>query len=294
MTLKATFFFGQGRYTWSESHYMPQYSNLPDGQGQAIQYAGNRVPILGSGATMTGIRLSHVDPPTRDVLDIDQNLFVQVPTWPPDVPLGTYTSEVPVVSMLVRMKATPRGTRNWYIAGCPDVTFATDAPNATGIDFAEPSGWVALLNTFLNSLEGTWAYRQISNAFPTQSTGPPVTNATYPQSIGIVTAASVGLVAGEQAYLTGWRRINPRSPGLSGYHRIVGVLAPVAPATGPWTYFLSQTGNVNPLNFVAPGQIGSLTYNYPLYNDWDPIRVVKRARGGSYALPRGRSRPGGR
>jgi hypothetical protein len=295
MTLKVTFQFLQGRYTPTESHYLPNYTELDSGVGAALAYAANRVRILGDYARLEGIRISHVNPATRVVQDIDDALFASGPVWPPDVPQGTYSSDIPTTSVLVRMQTdTPEGSKNWYIACCPDVSVETSPASDKQLVFTQPPGWSGYFATFMSGLLGTWAYRQISNDFPSTAQSLPVTSATYPQTVGIVVPATLNVAAGQQVYLTGWRRTNPRAPGLQGYYRVVGVIPPVAPATGPWTYFLSGTGNVSPTNFVGPGQIAAVSYKYPLYSGYGIVGALSHKRGGSVGLPRGRSRVGGR
>lgn len=292
MTVKATFFFQQNRYSWSEAHYLTQYTAPADAQNPCIAYANLRTPILGDYAIMVGIRISHVDPATREVFDVDPALFSVAPVWPPDVPPGTYSSDIATTSVLTRMTGAAGGSKNWYVAGCPDVTIETGPTAKLDIVSGSPPGWLTKVNAFFESLFGAWSYRSINNQFPSQAISAPVTNALYPQTVGIVTAGSLGVVAGQHVYLTGWRRINPRSKGLSGYYRVAAVLQPVAPATTPYTYFLASTGNVNPLNFTAPGQISVVSYTYPTYVDYALVKAVSHKRGGSYGLPRGRSRIG--
>lgn len=292
MTVKATFFFTQNRYSWSESHYLTSTSIPAAAESAALTYSTLRTRILGDYARMTGIRISHVDPATRQVFDVDPALFSVFPVWPPDVPQGTYSSDIATTSVLTRMVGASGGSKNWYIAGCPDVTVET-GPNATGnLVQGAPPGWIGYFNTFMVNLYAVWSYRSIQNEFPSQAISAPVTNALYPQTVGIVTAGSLGVNAGQHVYLTRWVRINPKSKGLSGYYRVAAVLAPVAPATTPYTYFLASTGNVNPLNFTAPGQISVVSYTYPTYVDFNIQRAVSHKRGGSYGQPRGRSRIG--
>ena len=135
------------------------------------------------------------------------------------------------------------------------------------------------LNTLCNvGAAPTWGFRSRLNVAALQATGL-ATNGLFPGEIGVTVPTTLGVNVGDEVYLTGWRRINTRSPGLAGAWQVVGILPPSS-GPGPWTYFLGQSGNVSPTNFLALGKIAPLVYTYLPYASWTIKSSTSRKKGG--------------
>lgn len=291
MPIKVTLFMSAENYSWSEAHYLLTASQFALAQPTAIQLANLRAALLGEYATMTTVRMSMV-PANRIVQDVPSSMFNKGNGNGFTAALiGQTSSDQPYSALLCRLGSAV-GSKNLYISGIPDDVIIVDPAYPSGYD----PGWEGfgtLLNNYLAFLTSpagasAWGYRSRSTANETH-VSQLVDAVGYGNNIGVLTFQDPGLNVGDEAYLSGFRRINPRSPTLAGAYK---VLAKIPPGSGTplWTIVLNETGNVDTTNFLSLGNIAPLTWNYVAYTSAFPIKATHRKRGGSYNLPRGRSR----
>lgn len=288
MTVKATIFMGQDKYSWSEAHYFLPTNDFLAAEGPTLSLVEARARCLGRNAQVLGARLSHV-PANRQVKDADISGGGISGTWPADPTNLLYDSDRAYSSLLIRMESAT-GSKNMYLAGVPDGVIQTVPGDRDG--FIVVPLFDNVLQSLMNLLTGgggggNWGYRSRLSGGGLQATAL-TTNALFPGEIGVTVPSSLGVVVGDEVYLTGWRRINTRSPGLAGAWQVVGILPP-ASGPGPWTYFLGRSGNVSPTNFLGLGRIDSLKYEYLSYVSWAIKSSTSRKRGASFGKPVGRS-----
>ncbi len=287
--VKVTMFMQQGRFSWSEAHYLLNYFDLASAVNPAYQVANLRALCLGRNAAMAGVRLSQT-PANRRVVDLNPALFSTTGIWPADPAGGNWSSDQPYSALLVKVPGVT-SSKNLYFAGIPDNVILTDATNPAGFTMVPAFG--TAFNNYMsyianNAGNSGVGFRSRNKGGDIFSAGL-VTNALFPNAIGVQALIPVdGLGVGSEAYLSGWRRINTRSPGLAGVFQVTGYIPPGA-SGGLATYFLGETGNISPTNFLGLGAIGPLNWNYINYSGWVTRRAVGRKRGGSYDRPRGKS-----
>ncbi len=288
--VKVTMFMQQGKYTWSEAHYLLNYFDFPSALAPAYGMCTLRAKCLGNNAALVGCRLS-LAPSNRQVYDLNPQVWPAHGSWPSDPGGGNYSSDLAYSALLVKVLGVT-SSKNLYFAGVPDNVILTD-PSAPDGYVQTPSFATPFYNymVFIASLAGNTGvgFRSRDKSQDVFSLGL-VTNALYPNAIGVQAISALpGIGLHSEVYLSGWRRSNTRIPGLSGAYQVVGYI-PAGISGGNDTYFLGETGNVSPTNFLGLGNIGPLLYNYIGYQGWDVRKAVSRKRGGSYGLPRGRSR----
>jgi hypothetical protein len=284
----------QERRSWTETHYALGATTLDSADGPAVNLGTLRAALLGSNAFVTGFRLSSV-PANRQVEDGTGTN--ETGNWPSD-PTGTqYDSDLANIALMLRFTGQVAGPpvaaappKNLFLAGVP--AGVIEVGGTGGKDYVIGGPFSTALSAYGNYLafsnQAYWGYRTRSDlgTIPAQGI---VVNALSPSQIGIVCATLAGVVAGSEVYLTGWRREGTNLPGLSGPYTVASVTTVAGPPSIS-TYYLFNTGNVSPLNFVKPGNIAPLNYTFAAYQSWQPIKAVTRKRGGSIGLPRGRSR----
>jgi len=295
MPLKLTANLLQDRYSWTESHYLLNFSALPPVgivgptplDAVVGSYSTLRTATLGNYAVVDSIRVSEV-PANRLVADYFTTYSVSPPVWPADPTGDVYSSDRAYSAVLVRMLGSI-GNKNWFLAGVPDSTIQTGPLNRRGISLGGSPGWLARFTAFMSFLTSgnAFGFRSRTADGQIQAQGL-VTNAAFPAMIGVVTAVTLGLNVGQSVLVKGWRRNNARLGPLTGGYVIGGVLPPTTPATN-WTYFLLNTAAVNPTNFLGLGTIGPLSFQFIPYEGFEPIKAVSHKRGASYGAPRGRS-----
>ena len=147
MPLKLTANLLQDRYSWTESHYLLNFSSVPSvGVGptplDAVvgSYSTLRTATLGNFAVVDSIRVSEV-PANRLVEDFFTTSSVSPPVWPADPTNDVYSSDRAYSAVLVRMLGSI-GDKNWYFAGVPDSTIQTVPSNRRGIALGGSPGWL--------------------------------------------------------------------------------------------------------------------------------------------------------
>lgn len=298
MAVKVTMYMEQGKATWSEAHYYIPATNPVDASDAAVALAGFRGACLGRNAYLVALRLSSF-PANRVVYDIAFSPLNDTGTWPADPSGGNWSSDQANACLKVRMWGGV-AAKTLNLAGVPDNVILTGPayPDgyALGVDFDMVfDAYMSYLVAPLGS--SNWGFRTRLSEFPAQVVGL-VSNALYPQMLGVVVGSALVSVAhpghnlgvGEEVYLSGWRRRNTRVPGLEGAYEVLGVLPPAAPpAVQNYTYFLANTGSVDPLNFLGLGTVDVLDYMVTPYARWGISKAGTRKRGGSFGLPVGRS-----
>lgn len=290
MTIKVTMFFQAFNYSWSEAHYLLGVSLFGPAVAPASTLAQERQDLLGFYAALVNVRLSYV-PANRQVFDLPRT------AWPAFGINNSGTNVVtddstdaPFTSLLVNLQNLT-ANKNLYIAGLPDidVVFSPNTPNGFNVqaDFQTPLNHYMRDLTFGNSL-GVWGFRSrlTQPSFPVVSVQ---SEPLYKNNLGVFTTANPGIALGAEAYAIGFKTANPREPNLSGAYT-VGAIIPPGSGQPNWETVLFRTAAVDPTNFSLLGSIQPLVFTYLPYQQWRPVRVTHRKRGGSYALPRGKSR----
>jgi hypothetical protein len=289
VTIKVTLFMGAEGYSWSESHYYLGTNDFGSTNGPAVSLAQLRNATLGQYANVLAARMSYV-PANRQVFEVDlsqlfgsSQLFTAIP--------GGDNSDQPFTALMMNLQNLA-SNKNLYLAGIPDgvVVINPNFPNGfePGGDFANE------LKGYMNFLTGqgvstpAWGFRSRIK-LPGTMVNAVASQPGYNNNIGVSTAVDPGIAAGSEANLTGFKRINTRVPSLAGAYEVIAVIPPGS-GNPNWITVLGETGNVQEDNFFKLGVIAPLTFQYLPYQSWHVVRVTHRKRGGSFGLPRGRSR----
>ncbi len=291
MTVKVTMFFQAFNYSWSEAHYLLGVSQFTAAVSPASFLAKFRQDLLGAYSQLVNVRLSYV-PANRQIYDLPRN------TWPAQGANNSGTGQVdeiatdaPFTALMLNLQNLV-ANKNLYLAGVPDIDIVFSPSTPTG--FNVENSFLSPLLTYMNYLTGqsgsatSWGFRSRL----TQPSFPVVrvqTEALYKNNIGVFTAVNPGIPIGSEAYMLGFKTANPRLPNLSGSY-MVGAVIPPGSGEANWETLLFRTAAVDPTNFNTLGSIQPLVFTYLPYQTWRPVRVTHRKRGGSYALPRGKSR----
>lgn len=289
MPVKVTMFMAAEGYSWSESHYYLGGSTFDLASGPALQLCRLRKPLLGDYANLTGCRLSYV-PANRQIYDLDPAAFSNGGGTFDIIPGGS-ASDQPFTSLMLNLQNLA-ANKNLYLAGIPDGVIQVNPAYPNGY---EPGGDFGLfLAAYMAYLcgnlagSGVWGFRsRIRN--PGQIVNAVADQPGFGNNIGVSTAVNAGIAAGQEAYLTGFKRTNTRLPSLAGAYTVVGVVPPGS-GNPNWITVLGDTGNVGEDNFFALGQIAPLQFQYLPYQLYRVVRATHRKRGASYGAPRGRSR----
>jgi len=306
-------YMGSDRYAWSESIYLTSGASPSDGIPGAIAYANARLALCAPPVTTLNLRISSF-PANRFTLDLDPATYQTVagPYIESGENFADEYSDRPYSAVLVYMTGVPH-SRRVYLSGCPDVIIGQEPQFVQGLDHNSATfvlffgKWAKLLGS------GAYGFRVRTKLGDTLTTPPLTTTAVGGLNLVTITVPlpfiNTSVIpnrpyqAGDDLYGSGWRRISTRFPGLNGTFRIA--LAPT-PAAGvlSQTYVLQGTANVPIANFYGPGLFGPCTYAVQTI-DTTPtpapgvppprasviaVKAVAHKRGGSYALPRGRSR----
>jgi hypothetical protein len=306
MTIRVTLGFSSGRYSWTESHLNAAYSSvaqLPQTPPPSIAGLANaRAQVLGGGAAITRIRCSNW-PQNR--LTVDYLAGSGFSGASPFTPLaesnfsnrGYQAAPAGFALSALAYDSVGRQTR-LFLAGMPQGIFVEDAPNGLGWDFGGFGSVLLALQAYFGyfaNASGVWGWEtQVSEStYPV--TFPLLTNAAYPGMIGVTTSGQLFpplTPAPQEIYLKGFRRLSTRSPGLSGhYWHYPPVLVATVGGLTTYTYFLQNTGLVNPANFLtkSPPQIGNWTPTFTPYLFAEADYATTRKRGASFGRPRGKS-----
>lgn len=295
--------FGQ---SWSEAHYFIPSDDLVVATGFGAALAAWRALCLGIGAGVTAVRASKV-PGNRTTQSFNNSGAGWQPTPIADPTKTIWQATLPNVSLLLRLYhsgANAHPPKSLYLACPPTVAVQGGADLNQDVNIVANGGAAFLQNlrNYLRQLTGlsppsppviqnTWGYRtrDDSGFQPAQGV---VASAGAPAMVGIQTlTALIGIGAGMEVYVKGFRRENDEDPGLNGTWRVASVILSNPPTVPYNTYFLHNSGAVSPTNFVTYGIIMPNDYLYVPYDpNYDIVKAVTRKRGGSIGLRRGRLR----
>lgn len=290
MSLKLTVFFGLDNYSWSEAIYLTTGVSPADGVPAAVKYLNARSGLLGTYVTILSARISTF-PANRFVADVDPSLYYHSTNYspPPDNDPTEFSSDRAYSSLLLRMTGAPYVKRT-YLAGIPDSVIG-EGPSFVGGYAGDNSPFTKALKSYFALLgSGAYGFRVRNKVGDVVSVPPLAPVGVQPTLIAVEAPAALpGVIAGSDVYLSGWRRINTKFPGLNGSFRVVQVNPSSVNLTV--SYVLGGTGNVLISNFFSPGKIGPLVYQIQTIDLGSviPVKAVLHKRGGSYGLPHGRS-----
>lgn len=287
MPYKATIFFVSNRYLWSEAYFSTGTFDVNNVPAALSNLVNTRANLLGVGAEIYAVRVSNV-PANRQVVDIDiggfqvngafgQGLLAlnQDPAF----------STIPNVAMVIKC-LIPSGSKLIYCAGIPKGVVEDAATPTQRINPLQVQGFADALQAWLKFL-GTnqWGCQSQVNTVLQQAVGPPTDGPQTQPLIGITVAAQQPTwTVGSDMLVKGWKRVNPRSPGLTGRY----ILAAPLPTIAPWTYYLLNTQAVSPTNFKTIGKIGLLSQTIELFTLATLDTVTTRKRGVRTLGPLGR------
>lgn len=287
MPFKMTFFFQAFRYSWSEAYYGTGSPASGGGQSAAQSDLINaRGAVLGNNATLTGVRVSSF-PANRVAQDLDVSSNTTTGNWTQNTPLFENPTNIPNVAVIFKC-ATPVGFKLIYVSGVPEGVVQADAVYPVNANPSTVVGWQAAANRLSTVLSsGQWGCRSWKGTTPVQATGAPVSGPQVPPLVGIPVATLQPWVVGQKVLLSGWRRVNPRSPGLSGLFTLFAV-PPASQVAPPFIYYLYGTQNVVPTNFKTTGQIGLVNYVIEPFANAVIVKATTRKRGVRTGGPLGR------
>lgn len=290
--LKLVIGFQQGRASPTESHYFVSAATFSTAIPQAVALLNLRAALLGGAAYITSAVIHDIANP-RDVQLLDPSLYTFQGPYPVETEQPTAAlenSDQPNSAVLVRIN-TNALPKNLYLSLIPDDIIGTRFSNPPNVDFSANPAWIAAFTAWWGGPNpssaslcgGRWGNLQKT---PTnkQVAVPIVPAAPWAAYAALQLGGALAGVTGSKILVKGFRRINPRLPGLSGVYKILQVLSGN-------TYVLANTqaaqvANVQP----EPGQAYDLAYTVTPYISATIVKGTTRKRGGSYGAPRGRSR----
>jgi len=290
MPMKVTMQFVLGRSSWTESHYSRTFTDIYSNgaQAAALKLAGIRSALLGNGAALGRLRLSRTDV-KRTINNVPLDGVVPATgSLPQDDPATD--ADIPNVSAILSCSDQNGHTKNLYLAGIPEGT--VEISQATPLYFKFTGGWTKIYNAYVTELVANWNFRVKAPIQP--ATLVHVVQPTQTPLPGVkitILSPLTGQPADPpfEVDLVGFRRLNTRSPGLSGPYDVIQVDSLVGPPAATVLY-LADTGNVSPTNFTRLGTAAVMAFQYVPYQNIVVTKSGTRKRGGSIGAPRGRSR----
>jgi hypothetical protein len=295
---RVTFYFQVERYTWTESHYLPQGGSTASVSAVMATLAALRCGLLSVNATIQAIRIENLTPP-RTVYYLQAGTFQSVGSFNTGGSLlgPDNESAPPWAAVKVRVQGVAGYSSTIYISGIPEGIVGTGGLSIQNLEPSAPFG--NALTAYLNGLiaaSASFRVRQLVS--PIQ----PVTLVSQPAQAGgnIAVQTTAPLVFGtppnfgpakSAIVLKGFRRGNLNLPGLSGVYYIdSGSPGIQSGAATPYIYWLEDTGFVAPSNIIQKGGASGLVFYYDTFAILNPRGATHRKRGASALAPRGRSR----
>lgn len=289
--IRLTMFFSTDNYTWTESLYGPasDYVTYIDLNGNPSALLHDllvaRAAMLAEGANMQAARLS-------DPTNPKTSQYVSPQAIPNTTPFssggGQTNADRPYSTVIVQATGEDNQVSRLYFSGAPDEDIGEGTNFHRG--WSPVSGWITKLNQYRSVLtvQG-WKFRSISYAGSQQvqglvSTGP----ANAPLGITVLNAFTFSRQPPALSF-KGFRRSNPRSPGVHGQFKLALPL-PTAAIGGVWTYYLIGGSPAAVSNVTTLGLAAALGYVYPKINTMIVQGATHHKRGASALAPRGRSR----
>lgn len=285
MPYKLTIFFADARRAWTEAYLNNADLTPTSGNPEIVALINARAALLGTGASIFNVRTSSF-PANKRVQNFDPSAYTHTGSWPPSAQPNQFEPANDNLALLIRT-TTPVGTKLIYIAGLPGGVFLSDAVAGNGLSPGSVQTVTPSLNAFTNRLIlDKWGCRSWKSTVLTPAIGLQQGPQT-PPLIGVQLATNPGWALNSKVLLGGWRRANPRSPGLTGVYTLAGV--PLATqVVPPYVYYLYGTANVSPSNFKTIGSIGLVVYSVAQFTAAQVDKATTRKRGGRVALPLGR------
>lgn len=291
---RVTFFFGLDNATWTESFYLTNVSSylaliggvgVPTPLFQGIINA--RVAMLATPCSMIGVRVSLLNEPrTSQIVDASYIPATVAYTTPGSEQL---TADRPYSTVLVIMYGDNDAVKRTYMGGVPD----GDIGEGTGYHrgFQATTAWRAKLDDYMLRLIGASAGFRSESWAAAQTVQNVLTNGPADAPVGIEVPAQIVFgIQPPQIALRGFRRLNPRLPGMGRIHR-VHLPLPTAPGTdGLWQYYLRGVDPAAGSNQQQLGQAAPQAYIYPIIQQAVVDEATHRKRGVSALASRGRSR----
>lgn len=278
---RATMFFSDGKYGWSESHYDPvDGDSLQVVLTKAIELATARSLLLGAGPTLDYIRVSY-DSVWRDSL-------VAPGIQPYGPPPNYYNKKFPPpdgnsdVAYSVFQAMGLSGTlfrKPIYLSGVPDVVITDPQSNPINPD------WRKAFNAYRAILIATWGFKVIDRD-PTSNPPKTIQAISYANPPGLTTlnVPGHGLLTGDKVRVYGVKQ----APNTNKLNGVWFVTVPVVGGNPDVNNIqLNGYGTLDP-KWLGGGQIQKQIYAVKPYTDVFIKRETHRKRGRPFDSPRGR------
>lgn len=266
---RATFFFADGNYGASETHwYQTQNADLTDVLSAAQSLGVLRQKILGQNVKMTYVRVSY-DDTFRDSLERPANQ-AQLPAVPPNQ-FGFPNSDNPYSNLLLRCESGSQYRKSLYLFGVPDDYIADQAFNPV-------AAWTDYFKGWTKQLMIKWGFKCL-NQDPAQNPHLPITNIVNGANGVAITVPNHNLATGTKIHV---RQV--KGTGTS--------------PNGTWQALVVDVNTINLLGYVpngifaytGGGFVQKVVYAVEPYTNITIMRPTHRKRGLPFGLSRGRSR----
>lgn len=260
ITAKATLFFEDHKYGWSESYFQDGIDNLGVIYGDAIALAEQRATLNGAGVLMPYIRVSN-EAIKRDSLVQQINLFTigpgtqEIPAGANVVKTAFATSgstkpDRPYSAVLLRFEAGSLYHRLMYMRGIPDDLITDPVGPANNQGWAKSFlDWRALFEARLSRWKIKVLSKEDANVFKK------VTRLQRPTDgvSVIVTVPGHGYANSDRVRLEG---LPPQARAFNGVWRVFEVTADtftLEGTRGPVLDYITLTGTAHRLEYVYKG-----------------------------------------
>lgn len=260
---RATFFFKQRRWGWSETLFSSE-SDLKVLLNRAKDYLPVRNNLNGADTTCEYIRVSD------DAVKRDAEVFVPPPGDQKARWVTAGSSDVPTTCALIRLQGSPTGRRSLQLRGIPDdIVVGGGILQFTGQWNAAFASWKTEITS------GRWAIRIKTNPNPAWV----VNGIAFDSAVWETTFTLAGfhtLTTGDQVQILG----KTGTPKLNGIWRVK--------VTAQNTFKIATNFRVDP--YVGAALARPVAYTTVPINDAVILRVSKRSSGGPFDKPVGRRR----
>lgn len=278
---KATFFFQDDAYGWSETFYTIPFTTLANLIAQAVVLASLRVKMLASGPFNTAIRCS-VEGDYRRSQTVPGVAPIRLPGLRPvyDKNYGGagLDSDLPYSVTLLKMAGGERYRRVMYLSGVAD-SEQLDPVGNYGAEFMKLYGvWVKELTS------GRWGFKAV-NTDPGTNPLKTITNVSNASPF-MITCPGHGFATGSSVRISGVKLLTTDVNGVNTTPRINGVWG-VANNTADTFTLIGSTGTAT---YIAGGTAQQRTPVVTPITAVNIERETRRARGLPFGHPVGRRR----
>ncbi len=288
---RVSMFFRAATYSWSESHLLVNTTVRLDAEAAGFEIAKKRAALMGENCHIIGVRVGDANSKRAARLIEIGGPTIDPPNYT-NPKEGETTSDDPNMAVLVRASGPdPSSGRlhqtRFFLSGVPDslITVRASVP-----EFKATPQWTSRMNQYAAQLISAGA-----GFLATRNRNGGVVKALVvsnvpPGEIGIrIVAPLVDIQVGQYANLFGFKTVTGYTKNLKGRYQVSSVVAPTAPDT-LYTVYLRGTGGIDPSTFAQLGSYNDTEKVGILYTEVNAVGATSRDRGGSYGLPRGRSR----